>query len=216
MSAWENADTPYSGWEIKPLTNGDFEVQYLVSKPKNYRPTLSDMMGCETEKGAHGITLIPEGWREAIKRTHNTLFATKMWYQGDRWMHIQVHSDKPLYPAYLYIEPDPNYFVGGGVTLPPLPDFMSLPTDTPITTILNKREETYGDFPTLAGTVQAMEKVMRNNPGWDRLPAYVKEALRMILHKVVRIVNGGKYEYKDSWDDISGYAQLASTAAKAK
>lgn len=41
----------------------------------------------------------------------------------------------------------------------------------------------------------------------DLFPPYMKEAIKLILHKIARIANGDPF-YDDSWKDISGYATL--------
>lgn len=41
----------------------------------------------------------------------------------------------------------------------------------------------------------------------DLFPPYMKEAIKLILHKIARIANGDPY-YDDSWKDIAGYATL--------
>ena len=50
---------------------------------------------------------------------------------------------------------------------------------------------------------------MGETPGWQRLSPDKKEALEMIRHKIVRILNGDP-EFHDSWHDIVGYAKLAA------
>lgn len=51
--------------------------------------------------------------------------------------------------------------------------------------------------------------MMKDGRSWDDCTYSQKEALEMIAHKIGRIVNGDP-DYQDSWDDIAGYAVLAS------
>lgn len=75
--------------------------------------------------------------------------------------------------------------------------------------ILTERGARYGAFATHAAISQALEDVMRATPGWAKLPADAKEALKMNVHKAARILNGDP-NYADSWDDIAGYARLVA------
>lgn len=80
-------------------------------------------------------------------------------------------------------------------------------TSKTVSATLKARGKVYGDFPTHAEVTQNIKEAMRNSPNWDILSADKKEALEMVAHKVGRILNGDP-EYKDSWHDIVGYAQL--------
>ncbi len=71
---------------------------------------------------------------------------------------------------------------------------------------LEQRGQNYGDFTKHAIISQCLEDIMRAH-GWDKLSSDKKEALKMIVHKIARIINGDP-NYKDSWVDIAGYAQL--------
>jgi hypothetical protein len=76
-----------------------------------------------------------------------------------------------------------------------------------IESILEERGRRYGPFRTHAQITQNLKDVMHDVEGWGALPQDVKEALEMIQHKIARILNG-QHGYKDSWDDIQGYAKL--------
>ena len=78
---------------------------------------------------------------------------------------------------------------------------------------LQERGSRYGDFKTHADISQAMEDVMRGTPGWERLTPFMKESLKMNVHKIARILNGDPF-YKDNWIDLAGYAQLVSRELK--
>jgi hypothetical protein len=73
--------------------------------------------------------------------------------------------------------------------------------------ILAERGQRYGPFRTHAQITQDLKDVMHDVKGWGDLPQDVKESLEMIQHKIARILNG-QHGYKDSWDDIQGYAKL--------
>lgn len=75
--------------------------------------------------------------------------------------------------------------------------------------ILSQRGSRYGSFMGQAGISQALEDVMRNTGNWTKLAPDQKEALKLIQHKIARILNGDP-NYDDSWVDIEGYAKLIS------
>ncbi len=83
--------------------------------------------------------------------------------------------------------------------------------------ILTERGKRYGSLAGHARLTQGIKEIMHSfvkyesdaiRP-WDKLTDDKKEALDMIAHKIGRILNGDP-EYKDSWHDIAGYAQLIS------
>lgn len=75
--------------------------------------------------------------------------------------------------------------------------------------ILAQRGEQYGDFAEQAIISQSLKLVIRNGIGTKHMRDFQREAIEMILHKVARIANGNP-DYRDSWDDIAGYAKLVS------
>lgn len=75
--------------------------------------------------------------------------------------------------------------------------------------ILAERQTTHGDFTDNARVMQRLKDVAMDGVGWNNLDDTKKEAIHMILHKVGRIVTGNP-EVQDHWDDIAGYAKLAS------
>lgn len=77
---------------------------------------------------------------------------------------------------------------------------------------LGERQKTHGEFSGHAKIVQGLKKEMKNAPSWYALSDAQKEALEMIQFKVARILNGNP-DHKDHWDDIAGYAALASRSA---
>lgn len=81
-----------------------------------------------------------------------------------------------------------------------------------VETILAKRGLRYGAFNTHSAITQHLLSVcMCSDTQWEILTASQKEAIHMICHKLGRILNvGGDANYKDSWDDIAGYATLVA------
>lgn len=75
-----------------------------------------------------------------------------------------------------------------------------------IENILKNRKETHGDFAEVSATSEYLHKVIEYN---DSLSDEQKTSLKMILHKIARIVCGNP-NLKDHWVDIEGYAKLVS------
>lgn len=73
--------------------------------------------------------------------------------------------------------------------------------------ILAQRGARYGTFAESALVAQHIKAAMRHSPGWQRLPADMREALEMIATKSARILCGDPH-HLDSWRDIEGYAKL--------
>ena len=80
-------------------------------------------------------------------------------------------------------------------------------TDT--RSILNERGKTHGDYTDHARVTQTLKAIIESEQGFRPLPAIMREALDMIAHKIGRIVTGNP-NVNDHWDDIAGYAKLAS------
>lgn len=85
---------------------------------------------------------------------------------------------------------------------------------TDIDEILSERAKAHGDFTEHARITQNMKAMARNGANWkeSRLTSVQMEAIEMILHKIGRIVAGDP-RHCDHWDDIAGYAKLASMRA---
>lgn len=86
---------------------------------------------------------------------------------------------------------------------------MSDDTVQDIEATLKGRKARYGDFEQHAALTQSLKAVMYAWPSWHELSDDKKEALEMIAHKIGRILNGDP-DYRDSWHDIAGYAQLVA------
>lgn len=78
-----------------------------------------------------------------------------------------------------------------------------------ITKMLNGRENIYGDFLDMAETCQDLKAVFckRIEGKEEKFAPDQIETIEMIFLKISRIINGDP-DYKDSWVDIAGYAQL--------
>lgn len=72
---------------------------------------------------------------------------------------------------------------------------------------LAQRGSAYGDFREQGRITQNLKKAMQDSPNWGRIPAYMKEGLDMVQHKVSRILNGNPF-YDDNFHDIIGYTKL--------
>lgn len=75
--------------------------------------------------------------------------------------------------------------------------------------ILRERGTRYGTFAESALVAQNIKAAMRHSPGWQRLPADMREALEMIASKSARILCGDP-THIDSWRDIEGYVKLVA------
>lgn len=78
--------------------------------------------------------------------------------------------------------------------------------------ILAERGTRYGDFTQHAEITWTLKMAFRDH-NFQKLSVSHKEALDMIAHKIGRILNGDP-NYRDSWDDIAGYAKLAADRCK--
>lgn len=77
--------------------------------------------------------------------------------------------------------------------------------------LLQEREKTHGSFAENAAISQAIKRIYRGLSINDHYKAVHREALDMIALKLSRILSG-QADFKDHWDDIAGYAKLASEA----
>lgn len=73
--------------------------------------------------------------------------------------------------------------------------------------ILSEREETHGDFGSVAELHLKLIDTFERYSRWDKVPVIAMEALSMICLKMSRIANGDPH-FSDHWDDIAGYAML--------
>ena len=77
------------------------------------------------------------------------------------------------------------------------------------TELLSQRQETHGDFNEVARIAQQFRKMMRVEYGWEHMNDAQREALDSMASKFGRIASGDP-NFRDHWDDIAGYATLAS------
>ena len=78
--------------------------------------------------------------------------------------------------------------------------------------LLQEREKTHGSFETNAAISQELKELFRYPRGVAvALKSVHCEALDMIALKLSRILSG-QANFRDHWDDIAGYAKLASEA----
>lgn len=75
--------------------------------------------------------------------------------------------------------------------------------------LISDRERTHGVFRRNSEFAQDVKAMMRDQPNWNKMSSFQREALDMVAHKVARILHGDP-DYLDHWDDISGYAQKTS------
>ncbi len=80
--------------------------------------------------------------------------------------------------------------------------------------LLNERQKTHGSYAGNCHISRQIKEVIRQmRESHDNLPSVQAEALDMIAVKIGRIMSGDP-NFKDHWDDIAGYATLASRACK--
>jgi len=72
--------------------------------------------------------------------------------------------------------------------------------------LLAERATTHGNFVNTALTIQRMNDLLHTAPNWDEMPAYQKEALEMVVHKIGRILHGDP-NFIDTYRDIIGYTK---------
>lgn len=75
--------------------------------------------------------------------------------------------------------------------------------------LLDQRGQTHGDYRAMSTRIQQIKAIMRMGSKWVDMPEPQKEALELIATKIGRIIEGDP-EFKDHWDDLSGYAAKAS------
>lgn len=78
-----------------------------------------------------------------------------------------------------------------------------------IENVLQERKKTHGSFAMNASISQGLKGIFQY--GSPPTKVVHREALDMIALKLSRILSG-QADFKDHWDDIAGYAKLASNA----
>lgn len=74
---------------------------------------------------------------------------------------------------------------------------------------IDQKQKENGPFSLQAEMSRRIKGTMQCSEHWNSLTYCQQEALDMIAHKIGRIL-AGNANNKDHWDDISGYAQIAS------
>ena len=77
--------------------------------------------------------------------------------------------------------------------------------------LLQERKKTHGSFEQNASISQAIKHIYHSKGHYPAENFVYCEALDMIALKLSRILSG-QANFKDHWDDIAGYAKLASEA----
>ena len=75
--------------------------------------------------------------------------------------------------------------------------------------LLNARQKTHGTYQEVASIAQMFREIMRGTDGWQRMNDAQREALDSMASKFGRIGSGDPH-FRDHWDDVAGYATLAS------
>ena len=84
-----------------------------------------------------------------------------------------------------------------------------------VSSILDEREGTHGDFREVARVAQGLKAVMETGKNWDCIADFQRETLDMIQSKVARILSGDP-DCLDHLLDIAGYATLAARIMKGR
>jgi len=81
-----------------------------------------------------------------------------------------------------------------------------------ISTILDEREKTHGDYTNNCVVSQKLKQAMADAVGYNKLSMVQKETLDRIATKIGRILCNPNV--KDHWTDVQGYAKLAGDLVK--
>jgi hypothetical protein len=73
--------------------------------------------------------------------------------------------------------------------------------------LLDRRQETHGDFANVAACAQDLKDMFRSWEGWKRLSPLMREALDADAVKTARVFCGDP-THLDHWRDKAGYAEL--------
>ena len=83
---------------------------------------------------------------------------------------------------------------------------IAAPPPSGTSALITERQNTHGVFRENTMFMQEVKDIMRSQPKWSKMEPYQREGLDMIIHKIGRALHGDP-NFKDTWDDISGYAQ---------
>lgn len=73
--------------------------------------------------------------------------------------------------------------------------------------IIQQRRTTHGPFSQVARTETLILLAFEDAPNWRKLSDVQRSSMRMMAHKMARILCGDP-SYEDHWKDIQGYAKL--------
>ena len=88
------------------------------------------------------------------------------------------------------------------------PPSLDLTIEDTVASVLKDRGSRYGEFTDNARITTSIMAIMESGATWLKQPDTNKEALRMIAHKIARVVSGDPF-HEDNFVDIAGYAELA-------
>lgn len=75
--------------------------------------------------------------------------------------------------------------------------------------VLQTRGKSHGSFFTQAQTSQAIKRILRATPNWEKLDDDMKECMEMEALKLSRTLHGDP-EFDDHWVDRAGYTTLVA------
>jgi len=81
--------------------------------------------------------------------------------------------------------------------------------------VLDERQKTHGDFADVARVAQTLKAAAESGRNYSKLTAVQKEAIDMALSKVARILSGN-HNFRDHYEDISGYMTLVINSMEKK
>ena len=94
------------------------------------------------------------------------------------------------------------------------PQKFSVPEPKGVEATLAERGARYGDFTdhakicdALIGIAEANSAAVKVPTSWDRMKPFQRQAVRVIMDKLARILSGDP-DYVDNWHDLQGYAKL--------
>ena len=78
---------------------------------------------------------------------------------------------------------------------------------------LKQRGASYGNYVDQSVIAENLMREIEREKGWKKFPPTHRQATRVIVIKLARLLNGNP-NHVDSWHDIAGYATLARNACE--
>lgn len=184
------------------------QVEYLIKVAGEYTLVVGDYVpdgGIEVPDGADTATQYEDYfifWRGDIE-SFSKLDGDKDWVSGDDNIPLSeylTHFGNSI--VWQRHTQDENEVSDTDTEL--LNRFDDLPE---VEKTLKERQSQYGCYEDVAYATQSMIDILCNNTGYKSMSKPHKESIHMILSKIARL-SCGDQNHKDSWHDISGYAQL--------